>query len=138
MLKWNEIEEGMHCQPFVDEPVTRTDIVRYQGASGDFDAAHHDDEHARRFGFRGVFSLGMLHGGILASYACGLFGLENIRRYRLRFRDIIWPGDTLTYIARVVRKYEESGERRIDLELSCQRSEVDVPIRAEATFVVVA
>src|SRR6267143_622023 len=133
---WRDIEVDSEFAPLVDEPVTRTDIVRYQGASGDFDAAHHDDDHARKFGFRCVFSLGMLHGGILASYACELFGPQNIRRYRMRFRDIIWVGDRLTYTAKVTRKYEESGELRIDLDLRCQRTPDDVPIKAEATFVV--
>jgi acyl dehydratase len=35
-------------------PITRTDIVRYQGASGDFNPIHHDDDFAKSAGFPSV------------------------------------------------------------------------------------
>ena len=46
-------------------PLTRTDFVRYQGASGDFNPIHHDDEFAQSAGYPTVFSVGMLQAGIL-------------------------------------------------------------------------
>ena len=33
--------------PLVVGPLTRTDLVRYQGASGDMQPVHHDEEFAR-------------------------------------------------------------------------------------------
>ena len=135
MPGWEEIREGQDLAPFTDRPVTRTDIVRYQGASGDLDAAHHDDEHAQSFGYDGVFSLGLLHAGTLSVYAVKLFGAGNIRRYSVQFRDVVWLGDELTYSGTVTRKYEADGERRVDLALACSRGDRAV-IRGEATFVV--
>jgi acyl dehydratase len=76
-------------------PLTRTDIVRYQGASGDLNPIHHDDEYARSAGYPSAFSVGMLQAGMLATYITDLFGAENVRSYSVQFREQVWPGDVL-------------------------------------------
>ena len=93
-------------------PVTRTDIVRYQGASGDMHEVYHDDDFARAQGFPGVFSVGMHQAGLLATWATNWLGAENVRRYRARFKDQVWPGDVLTCSGSVARVYEQDGEPR--------------------------
>lgn len=130
------LHSGLQLPPWTDRPVSRTDIVRYQGASGDFDAAHHDDEHARRYGFPGAFSLGLLHAGILAGYAVRHFGAGNVRRYRIRFKGVIAIGAVLTYRGTVIGTREVDGVRLVDLELSCEDTDGRVVVAAEATFVV--
>jgi acyl dehydratase len=81
-------------------PISRTDIVRYQGASGDMHPFHHDDDYAIARGFRGVFSVGMLTAGYLATYAAAWLGESRIRRFRTRFQEQVWPGDVLTISGR--------------------------------------
>lgn len=76
-------------------PITITDIVRYQGASGDFNPIHHDEAFARSSGAPTVFSVGMLQAGFLAAYLADLFDPQNVRGIRVRFGDRVWPGDTL-------------------------------------------
>jgi acyl dehydratase len=133
-MNWQDVTAGLELEPWVDRAVTRTDIVRYQGASGDFDAAHHDDEHARSFGYEGVFSLGLLHGGILATYAVRHFGVDRIRRYKIRFKDVIALGEILTYRGKVTKCYERDGERLAEVELSCERADGKPVVQGEATF----
>ena len=77
-------------------PLTRTDFVRYQGASGDFNPIHHDEDFAKSAGFPTVFSVGMLQAGYLATYVTDLFGPSNVRNFRVRFSEQVWPGDVLT------------------------------------------
>ena len=55
-------------------PLTRTDIVRYAGASGDFNPIHHDEAFALSAGMPGVMAHGMLSAGILASFVTRWFG----------------------------------------------------------------
>ena len=117
-------------------PVTRTDIVRYQGASGDMQPIHHDEEYARAAGFPTVFSVGMFQAGLLASWAADWLGPENVRSYRARFKEQVWPGDVLTCSGVVAREYEDHGEGRVDLDLVCTRQTGGVAIQAWATFVV--
>jgi acyl dehydratase len=118
-------------------PLTRTDFVKYQGASGDFNPIHHDEEFAQKAGFPTVFSVGMLQAGYLAAYATDLFGPEAVRRFRVRFREQVWPGDVLTCHGKVAgeRTDEATGEHLIDLELSVTTQNGAAAIEGSATFV---
>lgn len=48
-------------------PLTVTDLVRYAGASGDFNPIHHDPAAAAAFGPGGLLAHGWLSAGLLAS-----------------------------------------------------------------------
>ncbi len=55
-----EAKEGLESPPLVVGPVTRTDFVRFAGASGDMNPNHHDEIYAVRSGNDRVFAMGML------------------------------------------------------------------------------
>jgi acyl dehydratase len=84
-------------EPFTDRALTITDFVRYQGASGDFNAIHHDTAFAQASGYPGPFAVGMLTAAIAANYVTAHFGVNAVRRIRVRWQDQAWPGDALTY-----------------------------------------
>ena len=46
MAGWEQLHEGSAPQAREYGPITRTDMVRYQGASGDFNPIHHDTAFA--------------------------------------------------------------------------------------------
>jgi acyl dehydratase len=121
--------------PLVFGPITRTDIVRYQGASGDLNPIHHDEEFARSAGYPAPLSVGMFQAGLLATWATDWLGAEAVRGFRVRFAEPVWPGDTLTCSGRVVCGYVENGECRVDVELECVRQTGAVAVRGWATFV---
>ena len=135
-IAWEDLKEGVANEPLQVGPLTRTDFVRYQGASGDFNPIHHDDTYAERLGYPSVFSVGMLQGGILGVYATDWLGAENVRRFGVRFSEQVWPGDTLTFTGTIVKTYEEGGERKVDLELTCTRQTGGGAVEGWATFVV--
>lgn len=112
-----EPKVGDPIPPFVVESLGRTDLVRYAGASGDFNPIHHDEEFARMAGNPTVFGHGMLTAGFVARCITDFVGPENLRRYKVRFATRVWPGDTITCRGTVVRVYEDAGERRIDGEV---------------------
>ncbi|MDQ1438775.1 MAG: hypothetical protein QOK43_2404 [Acidimicrobiaceae bacterium] len=116
-------------------PLTRTDFVRYQGASGDFNPIHHDEGFAQSAGFPTVFSVGMLQAGLLATYCTDQFGPANVRRFHVQFREQVWPDDVLTCTGTVAQVYEADGERRVDLDLVVTRQTGGVAVRGQATFV---
>ena len=120
--------EGVALPPFVVENLTRTDLVRYAGASGDFNPIHHDETFARAAGNPTVFGHGMLTAGLVARCITDFVGAGNLRRYKVRFATRVWPGDTITCAGRVTRRYEEAGEARIDGEVTAttQRGETAV------------
>lgn len=121
--------------PFVVGPLTRTDFVRYQGASGDMNPLHHDEVFARAAGYEAPLAIGMLNAGLLATYATDWLGAEAIRRFRIRFRDRVWPGDTITCTGTVRREYEADGEPMVDVELTATTQHGAVAVQVWATFV---
>ncbi|QNA93658.1 MULTISPECIES: MaoC/PaaZ C-terminal domain-containing protein [unclassified Microbacterium] len=121
--------------PWVIDPQTRTDFVRYQGASGDMNPIHHDQTYAEAAGYPSPFSVGMLQAGLLGTYATDWLGADRVRSFRTRFREQVWPGDVLTCTGRVVREYEQDGVAMIDVELDCTRQTGGIAATAWATFV---
>jgi acyl dehydratase len=137
--RWEELTEGAPVPaPLVVGPLTRTDFVRYQGASGDMNPIHHDEELARAAGYPAPLGVGMFAAGILAAWAASWLGAENVRRFKVRWKEPVWPGDVLTCVGKVARRYGDGAERRVDLELACAIERGGVALVAWATFVVPA
>lgn len=113
-------------------PLTRTDFVRYAGASGDFNPIHHDEGFARAAGMPSVMAHGMLSAGVLASFVTRWFGPGSVRRFKVRFRDPVWPGDVLTAKGRVTDVVVAAGERRASLDLALVRQNGDTVVAGEA------
>ena len=123
---WEDAKEGDALPEVRVEKLTRTDFVRYAGASGDFNPIHHDQTFAAASGNPTVFAMGMLNAGILSSVVTAFAGRPNVRRYKVRFATRAWPGDDVICRGTVTRKYEEAGEKRISGELAAvnQKGEV--------------
>lgn len=134
MRSWDELFIGASAEPREYGPLTRTDFVRYQGASGDFNPIHHDDEFAQSAGYPGAFSVGMLQAGILATYATDWLGPRNVRTFGVQFREQVWPGDRLVCSATVTGRDEAA--RTVDLELLVERVGGGAAIKGNATFAV--
>ena len=135
---WDSIEAGSEPAPRTVGPITRTDIVRYQGASGDMNPIHHDAGFAEKAGYPAPLVVGMLPAGIMNTWATDWLGAENIRSTRIRWKVQVWPGDVLSCGGKVVKKYEEDGEHKVDLELSCTTEAGAVAVQGWATFVIPA
>jgi acyl dehydratase len=97
------VTPGMELGEVVLGPLERSDIVRYAGASGDFNPIHIDEGYARATGAPTVFAMGMLPAGYLAHALADWFGgPQHLRRYKVRFTTRVWPGDELVCSATVV------------------------------------
>jgi acyl dehydratase len=110
------------------KPITRTDIVKYAGASGDFNPIHHDELFAIRAGNDHVFAMGMMSAGFLSKMVCDFVGREHLRTFRVRFTSRIWPGDTVMGSGKITRKHATNGEQLIEGEMQAanQRGEVTI------------
>ena len=134
-MRWADLKTGALLEPMKLGPLTRTDFVRYQGASGDMNAIHHDETVARDAGYEAPLAVGMFHAGALAAHAAGWLGPENVRTTRLRWKAQVWPGDVLTLTGEVTRTYVlESGEERADVKLACARQNGEVAVEGWMTF----
>ena len=87
-------------------PITRDSLVRYAGASGDFNPIHYRDDVASSVGLPGVLAHGMLTMGIAAQPVVQWCGTElEVVSYQVRFTKpvVVDPetGATLTVLATV-------------------------------------
>src|SRR5436309_1266 len=113
---WEDVKEGDALPEIRVEKLTRTDFVRYAGASGDFNPIHHDQTFAEASGNPTVFAMGMLNASILSRVVTAFAGRPNVRRYKVRFATRAWPGDDVICRGRVTRKLEHGAEKLVEGE----------------------
>lgn len=85
------------------EDLTRTQIVMYAGASGDYNPIHTDEKFTKEVaGYPSVFAHGMLTMGMTGRMLTNYVGDGRLMKYGVRFTSQVWPGDTLNSTATVV------------------------------------
>jgi acyl dehydratase len=132
--KLADLSIGDEAPPLVVENLTRTQFVRYAGASGDFNPMHHDDTIATSVGNPSVFGHGMLTAGLMARVVKDWFGPEAIRRFQVRFAKQVWPGETLTFTAKITGIDADAGT--VDLELAAANADGETKLTGTATAAV--
>jgi len=117
VLYLEDIRAGDEALPVVVANITRTHIVKYAGASGDFNPIHHDELYAIRGGNDRVFAMGMMTAGFLSHMITDWVGDGKLRQYRVRFARQVWPGDTITCKGKITRKYTKEGKNFMEAEV---------------------
>src|SRR5499427_10242805 len=112
-----------HAEQVVDN-LTRTQIVQYAGASGDYNPIHTDEVYTTKIaGYPSVFAHGMLTMGLTGQAVTALAGTENLLRFGVRFTAQVWPGDTLTVRATVAAITDWDGGPAAEFSLSTVNAE---------------
>jgi len=104
-------------------PLTRDSLVRYAGASGDFNPIHYRDDVAEAVGLPGVLAHGMLTMGLAIQPVVDWAGdPARVVDYQVRFtRPVpVDPdlGAVVTVVAKVGALDAEAGIARIDLTVT--------------------
>jgi acyl dehydratase len=121
MTGLKDIRPGVELPPLRKSPITRVQLARYAGASGDFNPIHIDEPYAQAAGMGGVIAHGMLSMAFLGQLATDWAGAGAVLRLEARFRSIVRPGDVLTVRGAVSEKDEAAGTVR--LRLWCENQE---------------
>ena len=110
-----DLEAGVTYTATVVENLSRTQIVQYAGASGDYNPLHTDEVFATRVaGYPSVFAHGMLTMGMTGRMLTDLVGDGRLTRFGGRFTSQVWPGDDLTTTA-TVEAVHPGDEPTVDL-----------------------
>jgi acyl dehydratase len=117
-----KLEVGDTRETVLVDDLTRTQIVQYAGASGDYNPLHTDEVFATKVaGYPTVFAHGMLTMGMTGRVLTDWVGVERLTSYGVRFVAQVWPGDTLTGTATVEAVHD--GVADIALVTRNQRGE---------------
>ena len=100
--------------------LTRDSLVRYAGASGDFNPIHYRDDFAKSVGLDGVLAHGMLTMGAAVQVAVDWVGdAGKVIDYGVRFTKPVFvdaqDGAVLVVTGKIGEIDFENGEVRIDL-----------------------
>jgi len=130
-INYNDIEIGNEMPSYTSAPITRTHLVRYAGASGDFNPLHHDQTFIKVIGMKNVIAHGMLIMGIVGEAITSWIENKYLRNFSAKFLSMTEPVDwndventkdraTIIVRAKVVKKFEENGEKRFQCEIIAQ------------------
>jgi len=133
-LRYDDVKVG-DTAPALDHKLSRTDLVMYTGASGDFNPMHHDEVAAQAAGLPSVFGHGMFTAGLLATAVTNYVGIGNLSSYRVRFTKQTWPGETLSTTIAVS---EKRPNNEIVLECAVVNENGEAMIQSEAVAVLPA
>ncbi len=133
-LSASNLNEGDVHEEVVVDDLTRTQLVMYSGASGDYNPLHTDDLYCKEAaGYPGVFAHGMLSMGLTGKMLTNYVGDGRLKKYGVRFTNQVWPGDTLTAKATVMEVRDEGGDKVVDLKLETVNQDGKTVILGSAT-----
>jgi acyl dehydratase len=128
-MYFEDINVGDAMPVFTSAPITRTNLVRYAGASGDFNPLHHDETFVTLFGMQRVIAHGMFIMGITSNAITQWIDNKYLRNFKVRFSGMTEPADltdfentkaraTITITGEVVKKFAEGGENLIQCDIT--------------------
>ena len=133
-LKASELKVGDVHDEVVVENLTRTQIIQYAGASGDYNPLHTDEVFTTKVaGYPTVFAHGMLSMGLTGTMLTNYAGDGRLTKYGVRFVSQVWPGDSLTATATVEALREEEGQHLVDLAISTSNQDGTEVVKGSAT-----
>ena len=128
-----DVKVGDSCSLVLVDELTRTQIVQYAGALGDYNPLHTDDRFTTEVaGYPSVFAHGMLTMGMTGRVLTDWFGPEALTAYA-RFVQQVWPGDSLTATATVTDVRDTHGGPLAALTIETVNQNGDVVLTGTAT-----
>jgi acyl dehydratase len=133
-LQASKLKVGDSHEELVANNLSRTQIVQYAGASGDYNPLHTDEIFTTKVaGYPSVFAHGMLTMGMAGVMLTNYVGDGRLTKYGVRFVSQVWPGDTLAAKATVEAVREEGGEHLVDLTIAAVNQEGREVLKGTAT-----
>jgi len=133
-LYFDDLNVGDEIPALTTAPITETQLVRYSGASGDFNPIHTVHHVAEQAGLGGVIAHGMLVMGLVGRIITNWVGVAPLRQYGVRFLSMARPGQIITVSGQVVEKMAVDGEHRVRCEVMAVDQDGDQKVKG--SFVV--
>jgi acyl dehydratase len=133
-LSASNVSVGDSYEEQIADNITRTQLVQYAGASGDYNPIHTDEVYTTKVaGYPSVFAHGMLTMGMTGKMLTNYVGDGRLTNYGVRFTKQVWPGDSLTSTATVTAIREEGGQHFIDLDIATTNQAGEVVLSGQAS-----
>lgn len=130
----NNVSVGDKIPDLVIEPITRSTLALYAGASGDHNPIHIDLDFAKEAGMKDVFAHGMLIMAYLGRAVTNIVPQSNLKNFCVRFCSITNIGDILTCSGEVNKIDKNNSKKTIVLDLIVSDEFGDIKISGAATI----
>ena len=132
-LYFEDVQVGDTIPKLVKSPVSHLQLVRYAGASGDFNPLHTDPKIGELIGVGGIIAHGMLIMGFVGQFLSDYVGPTTLRKFNVRFKGMTRIDDVITCTGTITEKYETDGEARIAGKV--QATDQNGEVKVAGTFV---
>ena len=130
---FDDVQIGDELPKLITAPVTHLQLVKYAGASGDFNPLHTDPKVGEMIGVGGIIAHGMLIMGFVGQMLSEYVGPQALKKFGVRFKGMTHLDDVITCTGLITEKYEENGEGRIAGKV--QAADQTGDIKVTGTFV---
>lgn len=104
MSPLNLVQIGEVLEEIQLQPVDRLTLIKYAGASGDYNPIHTIDDEAKKAGLQGIIAHGMWTMGNLSKLFTPYFEEGFIQNYTIRFKGMVFLNDVITLKAKLTEK----------------------------------
>ena len=132
-LYYEDVQVGDTIPKLVKSPVSHLQLVKYAGASGDFNPLHTDPKIGELVGIGGIIAHGMLIMGFVGQLLSDYVGPTTLRKFDVRFKGMTRLDDVITCTGTITEKYEADGEARIAGKV--QATDQNGEVKVAGTFV---
>jgi len=130
MTTIREWQVGQSLPEVTLPPVSRLDLIKYAGASGDYNPIHTIDEEAKKAGLPGIIAHGMWTMGNLAKLFTPYHEEGFVQDYFVRFQSMVFLNDVVTLKATV----KEKDDKAIRFTVAAVNQHGKEVIKGEAVF----
>lgn len=123
MSTLTQLQIGESVKEIQLEPVSRMDLIKYSGASGDFNPIHTIDVEAQKAGLPGIIAHGMWTMGNLAKLFTAYYEEGFVQDYSIRFKGMVFLNDVITLKA-ILKEKEDQNLRFAVAAVNQQGNEV--------------
>jgi acyl dehydratase len=124
MMFYEDIQEGYEFPIFQKQEITRVQLVKFAGASGDFHPLHLVEEFAEKAGMK-IIAHGMLVMGMLTQGVTSWVSRKNIKKIQVRFSKITYPGESIQIVGKVL---EKKADNIVVAEVLAKNSDGEVKV----------
>src|SRR6266404_7282608 len=132
-IYFEDVQVGDEIPKLVKPSLSHLQLVRYAGASGDFNPLHTDPKFGEMMGTGGIIAHGMLIMGFVGQMLSDYVGPAALRKFGVRFKGMTRIDDEITCTGRITEKYEADGEARIAGKV--QAADQNGDVKVTGTFV---
>jgi acyl dehydratase len=109
-------------------------INEYSRVANDLNPMHTDEDFAKASGYPTVFAQGMLGMAQLARHVVGISGVGKLRKIKVRFKTMTWPGEVITAKAKVSEVQTQGDKQLVTCDIQTENQDGEPKVIGSATF----